>query len=125
MIQYNNIYDYISIDAELIALLDNDGIAWSIKPENQIIGILYKMISSPRIEGSDATWQRWRFTIEASTVSKSKMIANRLMELLHNIRGDVGGCLINYSFNIMDSDPELDGDTKRYTIEQDYRISTH
>ena len=122
---HNNLYTYMSTDTDLMTLLGTDKIAWSVKPEKIPIGILYKMVSNPMTEGSDNTWQRWRFEIENKDMLICKNIALKLFELLHNIRGNVGGEIINYSFNILDSDPELNGDTLKYKIIQDYRISTH
>ena len=123
-IDYQNIYDYLINDEELTTLLDGQKIAWAVKPENENIGITYRMISNPMIEGSVRTWQRWLFLIESENVLKCKNIAYRLKALLHNIRGDVGGCLINYSILIGDEDPELNENNK-YQIAQNYRISTH
>ena len=123
-IEYTNIYAYLIADTELMSLISSDDIAWAVAPEESKMSIVYKMMTDPKIEGSKRDWQRWRFTIKADNKDDCKAISNRLLDLLHEVRGDVGGCTVNYSFNLSNEDPSYN-EERRYEIQQDYRISKY
>jgi len=123
-INQDSIYAYLVADTELMTLINSESIAWSVAPEEIKMSIVCKMMTDPKIEGTERSWQRWRFTIKADSKLLCKSIADRLLDLLHNVKGDIGGCNISNSFNLSNEDPSYN-EERRYEIQQDYRISKY
>lgn len=125
----DNIYSYLNGQASLTALLDTGGIGWGQMPDNHITKkmIIYSMISDVRIPDSYFRNQRWRFWLcfpATGTNPKAACLtaANKLLDIMHEIRGSFGSVNIHFSENVSNQDPFYDKDSNSWIIIQDYAL---
>lgn len=125
----NDIYTYLSGQISLTSLLSAGGIGWGQMPETAVSKtmIVYRMLSDPRIPESSLRNQRWRFWIcvpKSATTPKETCltIANKMLDLLHEVRGSFGSTYIHFSENVNNSDVEYDPASECWMVIQDYML---
>ena len=129
----DDIYAYLNAQASLITLLDTGGLGWGQMPDTAVTKkmIVYAMISDVRIGddigSSQFRNQRWRFWIcfpKTGTTPKASCLtaANKLLDLMHNMRGSFGSTNIHYIENDSNQDPFYDTNSNCFIIIQDYKL---
>ena len=125
----DDIYAYLNAQASLTSLLDTSGIGWGQMPDTATVKkmIVYSMLSDVRIPESQFRNQRWRFWIcfpKTGTNPKlaSLIAGNKLLDLLHNMRGSFGSTYIHFIENDSNQDPFFDVASNCYIVIQDYKF---
>lgn len=125
----DSIYAYLNGQSTLTALLDTDGIMWGQMPDTAVTKtrVIYSMISDPRVGNSSFRNQRWRFWIcvpaaKATPKAKALTIANKMLDLLHEVRGGFGSIYIHFVENDSNEDPFFDETLNSWVVIQDYKF---
>ena len=125
----DNIYAYLNGQASLTTLLDAGGIGWGQMPDTATSKkmIVYTMLNDNRLNDSRFRNQLWRFWIcfpKTGTAAKASCLAAslKLLDLLHEVQGSFGSTNIQFSHNVLNSDPVYDTASGCYIAIQDYKF---
>ena len=125
----DDIYNYLNAQASLTSMLDTNGLSWGQMPDTAVTKtrVDYRMLSDVRIGGSSFRNQRWRFWIcvpATKTTPKSKAlnISNKMLDLLHEMRGEFGSIYIHFIENDSNEDPFFDTSLNAWVVVQDYKL---
>lgn len=126
---YSDIHTFLLTLTDLITLLDGDRIQW---PDGDITvknGIIYRLISDPKLNetnlrvAADRKWQLWRFFINNENPLTCQQIADELESQFHQYSGTLGNSVAHMVFMESNSSPLLLDDLSTYQVIQDYRIT--
>lgn len=123
----DDIYSYLNSQAGLTALVAQIG--WGQMPSTAISKkqIVYGMISDPRVHLSKQRNQRWRFWIcvpvsNTNPKASCEAIGNKMLDVLHEIKGSFGTRNIQWSENVSNQTPFLDDQSQSWILIQDYML---
>lgn len=126
----DNIYSYLAAQAGLTSLIGTTGrTGWGQMPDTavSVIHIVYSMLTEIRQDDSYLRNQMYRFwicvpqgTSDGKEVTLS--IANKLLDLLHEVRGTFGSVNLQFSHNVSNQDPFFDERSNSWIIIQDYKL---
>lgn len=123
----DDIYTYLHGQVSLNALVALIG--WGQMPDTAVSKkqVIYSMISDVRFPESSFRNQRWRFWISVPAATSGAKestltIANKLLDLLHEVRGSFGSTYIHFSENVSNQDPFFDENSNSWMVIQDYML---
>ncbi len=127
MALYTDIYTYLNSVSAITTLLNGDRIQYPDGDITERNGIIYRMISSPKLESfnraSTRVWALYRFFINNENPVTCKQIADALELYLHTYSGLIGSSQVQYIFQDSNSDPVKLEDLATYQAIQDYRFT--